>query len=282
MSHNPNDKDSKGKERKRSREENPDFQLDDLDDEIIDLLDPLEGEGAEPDDSSALDQILDEDRDLSFEDFDVEMELGEDETSEAAAGETAGEIAEDDLFSDEALAELFASHESEVAKLLEEAGGSPAEDERVPSAEAAPVSEEELPEDLFADLEREAEGVGELEESAEATPVVEEEVTAQDASDFEKELDSVIDETVEAASALAVEEESKDVAADFEGEPEEGSQMDISEEITPAAAEELAALVSGQVEEVVTRLVEERLPAIVERLVAQEIEKIKSSLESGE
>jgi hypothetical protein len=346
MSHNPNDKDSKGKERKRSREENPDFQLDDLDDEIIDLLDPLEGEGAEPDDSSALDQILDEDRDLSFEDFDVEMELGEDETSEAAAGETAGEIAEDDLFSDEALAELFASHESEVAKLLEEAGGSPAEDERVPSAEAAPVSEEELPEDLFADLEREAEGVGELEESAEAapvseeelpedlfadlemetegageleesaeaapvseeelpedlfadlereaegvgeleesaeaTPVVEEEVTAQDASDFEKELDSVIDETVEAASALAVEEEPKDVAADFEGEPEEGSQMDISEEITPAAAEELAALVSGQVEEVVTRLVEERLPAIVERLVAQEIEKIKSSLESGE
>jgi cell pole-organizing protein PopZ len=33
---------------------------------------------------------------------------------------------------------------------------------------------------------------------------------------------------------------------------------------------------------VVTRLVEEQLPAIVERLVAQEIEKIKSSLESGE
>ena len=69
---------------------------------------------------------------------------------------------------------------------------------------------------------------------------------------------------------------------DFEGEPEALTQVDIPEEIAPAAAEELAALVSVQVEEVVTRLVEEQLPSLVERLVAQEIEKIKSSLESGE
>jgi len=42
----------------------------------------------------------------------------------------------------------------------------------------------------------------------------------------------------------------------------------------------LAALVSAQVEAVVTRLVEERLPAIVESAIAQEIEKIRNSLES--
>ena len=101
-------------------------------------------------------------------------------------------------------------------------------------------------------------------------------------SDFEGELDSLIDETGKAAPAPAVEEAPKGVVTDLEAEPEEVSQMNISEDIAPVAAEELAALVSGQVEEVLTRLVEERLPKIVERLIAQEIEKIKSSLESGD
>ncbi len=77
MSHNSNDRESKDKEKQETTEEDLDFQLDDFDGEIIDLLDPLEGEGAESDDSSAHDEILEEDRDLSFEDFDVEMELGE-------------------------------------------------------------------------------------------------------------------------------------------------------------------------------------------------------------
>ena len=128
MSHNSNDRESKDKEKQETTEEDLDFQLDDFDDEIIDLLDPLEGEGAESDDSSAHDEILEEDRDLSFEDFDVEMELGEDETSEAAAAKTDEGITEDDLVTDEALAEPLAFHESEVAKLLEEATGSPVED----------------------------------------------------------------------------------------------------------------------------------------------------------
>jgi hypothetical protein len=101
-------------------------------------------------------------------------------------------------------------------------------------------------------------------------------------ADFETELDSVIDETVMEASALAEEGEPKEVVPDFEEGLEEAGQIDIPEEIAPATAEELAALISGQVEEVVTRLVEEQLPSLVERLVAQEIEKIKSSLESGD
>ena len=378
MSHHSNDQESKEKENQETSEEDLDFQLDDPEDEIIDLVDPVEGEGAVSDDWSSDDEILEEDRELSFEDFDVEMELGEDDlsvdsenepfeeeqvskadssdemerelgevfegaddTSDAAAAEADDGIPEDDLVTDEALAELFASHESEVAKLLEEATGSPAEGEETPSAEPVSLSEEELPEDLFADLEMEAEVVGEEADAPEAVPVSEEELpedlfadlgmeaevvgeeadapqlaaavedevvtdfetelesaideTVVDASvlaaeegpadevaDFETELDSVIDETVVDASALAVEEEPAGEATDFEGEPEAVTQMDIPEEIAPAAAEELAALVSGQVEEVVTRLVEEQLPSIVERLVAQEIEKIKSSLESGE
>ena len=415
MSNNSKNQDSEGKERQTSLEEDLDLQLDDFDDEIIDLVDPLEGEGAESDDSSVHDETWDDEDDLSFEDFDVEMELGEDEpskgsmmepledeeesktdswkeienergkpfggedeTSKAAAGESDEGIKEDDPFSDEALAELFASHESEVAKLLEEATGCTVEDEKVPSAEAvsvseeelpedlfadlemeaeeigeegdapesasvseeelpedlfadlemeaeeigeegdapesasvseeelpedlfadleleaegigeegdapesASVSEEELPEDLFADLELEAEGIGEEGDTPEAPSAVGEEVSAEVVSDFERELDSVIDETVAAASALASEEEPQSEVTDFEAETEKVSQMDIFEEIAPAAAEELATLVSVQVEEVVTRLVEQRLPAIVERLVAQEIEKIRSSLEPGE
>ena len=81
MSHNSNDRQSKDKEKQETTEEDLDFQLDDFDDEIIDLVDPLEGEGEESDDSSAHDEVVDADRDLSFEDFDVEMELGEDEPS---------------------------------------------------------------------------------------------------------------------------------------------------------------------------------------------------------
>ena len=313
MSDNSNDRQSKDKETQETTEEDLDFHLDDFDDEIIDLVDPLEGEGGESDDSSGHDEILDEDKDLSFEEFDVEMELGEDEpsldltkepfedeegsrtdysneseselgesfhgedeTSEATAAETDEGISEDDLVTDEALAELFASHESEVAKLLEEATGSPVEDKEAPSAGPVSISEEELPEDLFADLDMETEAVSEEGDAAEE--VLSDEVV----TDFDKEIDSVIDETVAAASTLAGEEVVEDEVSDFEEEIEEVSQMDIPEEIAPATAEELAALVSGQVEEVVTRLVEEQLPSIVERLVAQEIEKIKSSLESGE
>jgi len=399
MSHNSNDREAKDKEKQETTEEDLDFNLDDFDEEIIDLIEPLEEEGAESDDSSADEEILDEDGDLSLEDFDVEMELGEDDPSsdstlepfegqegsrtdsanesEAAAGEREEGSAEGDIVTDEALAELFASHESEVAKLLQEAGVSPGEDEAVPAAqptpaseeevvedlfadleveaegvseegdisEPAPVSEEELPEDLFADLEMEAEGVSEESDISEPAPVSEEELpedlfadlemeaegvseegdiselvpadeedvsaevvtdfevesesavdetvaaasalASEDrpedaANDFERELDSVIDETVVAASALDIEEEAEYDVTDSGGEPGEVGQMDIPEEIPPATAEELAALVSGQVEEIVTRLVEEQLPAIVERLVAQEIEKIKNSLESEE
>ncbi|MGD8916909.1 MAG: hypothetical protein PVH35_09955, partial [Syntrophobacterales bacterium] len=208
MSHHSNDQESKDKENQQTSEEDLDFQLDDLDDEIIDLVDPVEGESAGSDDWSPDEEILDEDRELSFEDFDVEMELGEDdtavdskiepleeeevskadssdemeselgevfegedETSEDAGAEADQAISEDDPVTDEALAELFASHESEVAKLLEEASGSPAEDEEAPSAEPVSLSEEELPEDLFADLEPESEVVGEEADASEPAPV---------------------------------------------------------------------------------------------------------------
>lgn len=346
MSHNSNDRESKDKERQEKSEEDLDSQLDDFDDEIIDLLDPLEGDGSESDDSSAHAEILDEDRALLFEDFDLQMEVWEDEPSvgsntepfedgegkktdssnemvselgellegEGETGEgTVQGMAEDDLFTDDDLAELFSSQETEVAKLLEEATGSPLDEEvstaavepfseeELPedlfsdlemeaeggneagdAAQGAPFSEEELPEDLFADLEMKAEGGDEAGDAAEVAPAAEEELAAAPVADFAGEMDIVIKETVAGASVLAAEEKPEEMVGDLRAEPEEVDYMGIPEEIAQGAAEDLAALVSGKVEEVVTRLVEERLPAIVERLLAQEIEKIKSSLESGE
>jgi hypothetical protein len=52
------------------------------------------------------------------------------------------------------------------------------------------------------------------------------------------------------------------------------------EELSEDAVEELAALVSAQVEAVVTRLVDERLPSMVKDAISQEIEKIKAALDS--
>jgi hypothetical protein len=133
-----------------------------------------------------------------------------------------------------------------------------ATEEAVP-VEESPVAEEELPEDLFADLEMEPEDATE-----EAVPVeepvaaAEEEVPEELFADLESEIAGV------AAGAAAP------------------AEIEASEAIAPATAEELAALLSAQVEEVVTRLVGERLPSIVERAIAEEIEKIRANLESGE
>jgi hypothetical protein len=233
MSQNSNDREPKDKEKQDTTEEDLDFQLDDFDEEIIDLIDPLEDEGAQSDDSSTHEETLDEDRDLSFEDFDVEMELEEDglsldsskepyedeeagktdssssneiatgfgeafeegdETSKVAGGEKDEEVTQEDLVTDEALAELFASHEDEVAKLLEEATVSPVEDEKVPSAEPASLSEKKIDQDPFADLEIEAEGVSEEGETPEPVSVSEEELPEDLFADLDTEAEGVSEE----------------------------------------------------------------------------------------
>ncbi len=119
--------------------------------------------------------------------------------------------------------------------------------EEVAAEEAAPASEEELPEDLFADLEMDSGDVSEEVAAEEVAPAFEE------------------DEDVAAAELVPDSEEEV-----------------VAVEAIPDTSEEIAALVSAQVEEVVTRLVDERLPSIVERTIAQEIEKLKKILDSGE
>jgi hypothetical protein len=314
MNHNSDDRKPEDKEAQETGGEDFDLQLDDLDDEIIDLVDPVEGEDRASDDPSASNDEVDDENELALGDLDLEVELGEDESDldatlesledeekSAAAVETeveerstaqevtadtaaaAGDDAllEEDLVTDEALAELFASHESEVAQLLEEASGAGEEDTEVASAQpATPVTEEDLSEDLFADLDTELGDVSEEPVSAEAGPVTEEDLPEDLFADLEAESVDVSEQAVDEVSAMvAGEEATGDIDTDLEGESKDVSE-EVAEELSPDAAEELAALFSAQVESVVTRLVEERLPAIVESAIAQEIEKIRTSLES--
>ena len=317
MSHNSNNRDSKDEEKKGSTEEDLDFQLDDFDEEIIDLVDPLEGEGEDSEDSFAHDESVNEDKDLSLEDFDVEMELGEDEpsqgsmmeppedegnsetdswsktesepggsfkdedeTSEAAAEEADEEIAEDELFSDEALAELFASHESEVAKLLEEAAGSPGETERFPSAEPASVSEEELPEDLFADLEAEAEGAKEEGDTSEVAPVSEGEPGEDLFADLEAEVEGVREEgDTSEVSPVSEEELPEDLFADLEMDAEDVREEEDTSEMPPAVEEEVSDEVVTDFEGELDSLIDETVAAASALAIEEESEGLVAHLE---
>jgi hypothetical protein len=180
MNHNADDPKSEDKETQETGGEDFDLQLDDLDDEIIDLVEPVEGEDPALDEPSSSQDDVDDENELALGELDLEVKLGEEEpaaadetvveetstaqegtaNTAAAAGDDA--LLEEDPVTDEALAELFASHESEVAQLLEEASGTGQEDPEAVSVQpATPVSEEDLSEDFFADLETELGDVSE-------------------------------------------------------------------------------------------------------------------------
>ncbi|MFA9612734.1 MAG: hypothetical protein ACERK9_02210, partial [Deltaproteobacteria bacterium] len=176
MDHNSDDRKFEDKEAQETGGEDFDLQLDDLDDDIIDLVDPVEGEDPASDDPSSSQDDVDDENELSLGELDLEVGFGEDEPDldttlesleggeeSAAAAETVVEetstaqegtadtaaaagddaLLEEDLVTDEALAELFASHENEVAQLLEEASGTGGDDAEVASAQQpTPVSEE--------------------------------------------------------------------------------------------------------------------------------------------
>jgi hypothetical protein len=328
-------------------EEDPGRHLAEAEEEIIDLVDVVEeGTGAleeEPVGAEQPSEVPDDEGEFSLEDLDLDAEFGDQEpkldtvidpleagqgdvsealnaaeqevgamladeqwTTEDTAAEQAGaEGADVDEETDEALAELFASDEVDVSRMLEEAMEGREEAEE-PAGEA-PASEEELPEELFADLDMEeeegaAEGAGQrafgkdelsedlfedlemeaegaAEEPAEEVLAAEEELPEELFGDVDMEAEPAAEE-----AAAGPSEPAREVVVGLTGQPEAGAAQEQMPEggLTPAAAEELAALVSAEVEAVVTRLVEERLPAIAERIISQEIEKIKATMEQEE
>ena len=186
-----------------------DLQLDDLDDEVVDLVDSVEEDDAASDEPSYDEHDSNYEEELSLEDLDLELEddepgldsiieiLDDEEKSEAGAldgvepaelsseeekatdttsFDTGDLAAEEDLVTDEALAELFASQEFEVAQLIEESAGTGAEDGEVTPVEQDHGSEGDTPEDLYSDLAVEPEDAGEGLVSDELGPVSEEEL----------------------------------------------------------------------------------------------------------
>ncbi len=245
---------------------------------------------------------------------------GEEAISGTPAAEAEESGARGDPISDEVLAELFSSHEMEVAEIFQEAtesssetdetggGALPATEgespkdmfadlgvesevvtEETSAAAEPPVAKEELPEDIFADLEVESEGVPGQTSAAAEPPVAEEELPEDVFADLETDSEDAAEEAVTLKKPVATEQKvPEEILVDLEAEPEEmiavaasPAEIEAGEAVSPAAAEELAALLSAQVDEVVTRLVEERLPSMVERAIAEEIEKIRTALESG-
>jgi hypothetical protein len=280
MKDDSKDKKAKGEEHLGSGPEDFDLDLDDIDEELIDLVDVVEGEDEALDDEPYGEGRPAEDMEgepFALDDLDLDIELAEEspgldpviepieeradaatealaeaegeieemlrgeETATEAVGEECGEVATDDV-----LAELFESDEMDVSKLLDEAGVPGPEVGEALTEEEEGI-EEEFPDELFADLEAEEGPIGEEAEALEQASVAEE----------------IPDE-------FLVEVEKRT------GVP---AQKDEVSQLPAASVEELAELVREQVEAVVKSLAEERLPAIVERIIAEEIEKIKASMD---
>ncbi len=218
-----------------------------------------------------------------------DMFAQEESTSDTLVFEPDELDASDGQISDEALAELFSSHETEVAQLLQEDADTNGEPD-TPVADESSTVDRGLPEELLDQFSVEPELVAEEPLSEEDLPAAEEDLPADLFTHLETESDTLASEALIVDESSATEEELPgDVYVDLGAESTEVSaeadvpvETEANEVITPAMAEELADLLSAHVEEVVTRLVAEQLPAIVERVVAEEIEKIKATLESGD
>jgi hypothetical protein len=181
---------------------------------------------------------------------------------------------------DKELADLFASDELEVSKLLEDGSAQIAEaPPPVSDEESAP--DKEFLEGLFDDLELEEDGADAVDASSEEAPT-KDEVSGDLVVELGLEPD-VTAGTPATQAPASVEELPEDLFADLERSGRDAPAVPEAVAVplpgsTPNA-EELAALVREQVEAVATRLVEERLPAIAEAILMEEIRKIKAAME---
>jgi hypothetical protein len=307
----------KGSEEAHSREatsDDMDLRFDDLEDEIIDLVEVVEegassSEVAPAEELEAADELVGDDLKLEgevYEKVEASMAGASDEEmreADEALGEAENEFEfllraepaepeaeledrsplRDDLGEEETdreLADLFASDELEVSKILEDAstgnegGGAPVKGKNS-------ASDEKFLEGLFDDLELEKDGADGVDASSDEAPAKDEGST-----DLLVELGLDSDVTAKVAAPQApgpVEDLPEDLFADLEKSGRSPPEMPEAAAAPPPVstwnAEELAALVREQVAGLVTRLVEERLPAIAEGILMEEIRKIKAAME---
>jgi hypothetical protein len=250
---------------------------------------------------------------MSDAEGEVEAMLSGEETSgkpaDAPATVTDKEKVDADLA--KALDELLATREVDASKLIEK----PKEQKVVKNRETAPEKvqtvENQLPEELFDDLDKDLELVLEgsaAENQAAPEKKLAEEFLADLDEDLELQRDAV--ETVDqAGSDREVEEnflgdlemdppgERVDESATKEAAIEAGISKDLFETteqniavegkgesgaddvtLTSSSDEELATLLSKKIEVLVNRLVEKRIAEIAERVIMEKINKIFKSM----
>ncbi|HYR02675.1 MAG TPA: hypothetical protein VES58_04980 [Syntrophobacteria bacterium] len=307
----------KGSEKAHVREatsDDVDLRLDDLEHEIIDLVEVVEegvssSGGAPAEELEAADELVGDDLEFEGEvsrkaeasmpgaseeemrEADEALGEAEDEfesllraePSEPEAGlEDLSPVSDDfaEEEKDKKLADLFASDELEVSKLLED-GSAENEGGPPPVREEDSAPDEEFLEGLFDDLELEEDGADAIDASSGEAPT-HDEVSSDLLVELGLEPDVTAGPSVPQAPA-PVEELPENLFADLEKSgrdaPELPEAAALPLPVSTPHTEELAALVREQVEAVVTRLVEERLPAIAEAILMEEIRKIKAAME---
>jgi hypothetical protein len=273
-----------------------DFLLDTIDTEVADLADVVElagpilddqtrggevstislDDGATGMDSLELDMDLFGESDgppLEDEPADNQAQAALDAMSDAE-GEVeamlAGEVDEDIA---KALDELLATREVDASKLLNKK----AVPEQEKEPKKSPAVGEQLPEDLFDDLEKDFKAA--VDGAVAAEPNAEEREFSKDLFE-EMEMDFQSgEETATAAEPVVVEEWiSEDLVGHVQLQ-DEGAGKNAGEAATTSGSEEeLADFLTKKIEALVARLVEERLSAVAERVIKEKINEIFSSM----
>jgi hypothetical protein len=219
---------------------------------------------------------------MSDAEGEVEAILSMEETSQDTAVDSAPEIDGSKVDPDlaKALDELLATREVDASKLLRKGQ----EQKRVQAKESQPkvqTVENQLPEDLFDDLDKDLELVleGAAAENREASAggEAEEDPLGDLEMDFavEKTDGSAVKEAaIEAGISKDLFETTEQNIAVEENE-EKGSESVGS---ISNSDEDLADLLSKKIEKLVNRLVEERLSEIAERVIMEKINKIFKSM----
>jgi len=180
-----------------------------------------------------------------------------------------------------ALNELLATREVDASKLLEKTEEQKVEQSKKPEPQKVQTVEDQLPEDLFDDLDKDLELV--LEGAATENQAVSERELEEDLLG-DLEMDFVAEKGDESATKEAAIEagiskdlfETTEQNVAVEEKEEKGAEAVTS---TSNSDEELANLLSKKIEVLVNRLVEERLAEIAERVIMEKINKIFKSMQ---
>jgi hypothetical protein len=223
---------------------------------------------------------------MSDAEGEVEAMLGKEETSNKHAVAPAHVADKEKVNPDlaKALDELLATREVDASKLLEKTEKQKSVEGNEPEPEKVQTEEDNLPEDLFDDLDKDLELVLEgnaTENHSESASEPEEDLLGSLEMDLAVETpdESTTKETaIEAGiSKDLFETTEQNIAVEERGEVGAEAVNSIASSDS-SSDEELASLLSKKIELLVNRLVEERLAEIAERVIMEKINKIFKSM----